>query len=573
MLSFVALCAVVLGTVALLVRPLGGYLTAVYSGERPARSRIIAPLERAVYRLCRIDTRHEMNWSGYASALIIFNAVGGAVLYALLRLQGHLPLDPVGVAGQDALTAFNTAVSFVTNTNWQSYAGEHGVTPLVQMAGLTWQNFASAATGMAVAAALARGFARKKTREIGNAWVDVTRGMLYVLLPISIVLALVFVSQGVVQSLAGPVSVTTLEGAAQSIPLGPVASQEAIKVLGTNGGGYFNANSAHPFENPTPLTNVIQIVAMLAIPAALTNMFGRMVGDARQGWALFAAMLLLFCASLSGIYLAERAGNPILEKAGAAQQADTAESSNMEGKEVRFGTGGSALYAASTTAVSCGAVVASHDSLTPIAGGLALLNIMLGEVVFGGAGVGLAGMVLFALLAVFIAGLMVGRTPEYLGKKIESREIQLTILALLAVSGTILIGAGAGAITPSALEALGNSGPHGLSEILYAFSSGAGNNGSAFAGLNAAAPFYRIGIGICMLIGRYLFIIPVLGIAGSFAQKRTAEESAGTFPTHGALFVGLLIGCVLIVGALTFFPALTLGPLLEHFLMHTGQVF
>lgn len=573
MLPFIALCATVLGVVALLVKPLGGYLRAVYSGERSSRSRVIAPIERAVYRFCRIDPDHEMDWLGYASALIVFNAVGGALLYVLLRLQGYLPVNSGGAAGQDALTAFNTTISFVTNTNWQSYSGESQASPLVQMMGLTWQNFASAATGMAVAAALARGFARKKTREIGNAWADVTRGVLYVLLPISIVLAVVFVSQGVIQSLGDPVIATTLEGTTQSIPQGPVASQEAIKILGTNGGGYFGANSAHPFENPTPLTSAIQVIAMLAIPAALTNMFGRYVGDTRQGWALFAAMLLLFCASLTGIYFAERAGNPILEEAGAAQHGYATDEGNMEGKEVRIGVGGSALYAASTTAVACGAVVASHDSLTPIAGGLAMLNIMLGEVVFGGAGVGLVGMILFALLAVFIAGLMVGRTPEYLGKKIESREIQLTILALLAVSGTVLVGAGAAAVTPSALAALGNAGPHGLSELLYAFASGAGNNGSAFGGLDAATPFFQLGIGVVMLIGRYLFIIPVLGIAGSFAQKRTAEASAGTFPTHGPLFVGLLLGCVLIVGALTFFPALSLGPVLEHLLMQAGQVF
>lgn len=574
MIRFAALSIAVLGVVTLLTRPFGGYLAAVYSGERSRRSRVIAPVERSIYRLCRIDPAHEMNWVGYVSALIILNAAGGAILYALVRLQAYLPLNPTGAANQNALVAFNTAVSFVTNTNWQAYAGESSASVLTQMVGLTWQNFLSAATGIAVAVALARGLSRQKTRELGNAWVDVTRSLLYVLLPLSVALALVFASQGVIQDLGSPTVVETLEGGTQTIPAGPVASQEAIKILGTNGGGYFNANSAHPFENPTPVTNALQVIAMLAIPAALTNMFGRFVGDQRQGWALFAAMLVLFCLSLTGIYLAERAGNPILEQAGAAQNSfATTDGGNMEGKEVRFGVGGSALYATSTTAVSCGAVVNSHDSLTPLAGGLAMLNIMLGEVVFGGVGVGLAGMFLFALLAIFIAGLMVGRTPEYLGKKIETREIQLTILAMLAISATILVGAGAGAVTPSALEALGNAGPHGLTELLYAFSSGAGNNGSAFGGIDAASPFFTVGIGLAMLIGRYLFIMPVLGIAGSFARKRTAEVSAGTFPTHGALFVGLLVGTVLIVGALTFFPALSLGPVLEHFLMQAGEVF
>ncbi|MRS12602.1 MAG: potassium-transporting ATPase subunit KdpA [Actinobacteria bacterium] len=573
MWSFLVLSVAVLGVVTLLTRPLGAYLTAVFSGERSARSRLIAPLERIVYRLCRITPDHEMDWAGYVSSLIVFNAVSGALLYGLIRLQGYLPLNQSGVAGQDALTAFNTVVSFVTNTNWQAYSGESGASTLSQMTGLTWQNFISAATGIAVMVALTRGMARSKTRHIGNAWVDITRAVLYVLLPISLALSLVFVAQGAIQNLGAGTVITTLESDTQTIPGGPVASQEAIKVLGTNGGGYFGANSAHPFENPTPLTNALQVIAMLAIPAGLTNMFGRFVGDHRQGWTLFAAMLILFCLSLTGMYVAERAGNPVLEQAGAAQHAYSGSASgNMEGKETRLGVGDSVLYATSTTAVSCGAVVAAHDSLTPLAGGLAMLNIMLGEVVFGGVGVGLAGMFLFALLAVFIAGLMVGRTPEYLGKKIGSREIQLTILAVLAVSGTVLIGAGTAALTPSALDALLGSGPHGLSEMLYAFASGAGNNGSAFGGLDAATPFYAAAIGIAMLLGRYLFIIPVLGIAGSFAQKKAAEESAGTFPTHGALFVTLLVGTVLIVGALTFFPALSLGPILEHFLMQAGTV-
>jgi len=573
MLSFIIQSALVVGAITVLARPLGVYLADTYEGRPTFASRVLGPVERFIYRLCRIDPSHEMEWGAYAVSFIAFNVVGIVVLYALARLQGFLPLNPAHVAGQSALLAFNTAVSFVTNTNWQAYSGETGASQLTQMVGLTWQNFVSAACGMSVAVALIRGITRSKSRFIGNVWADITRSLVYVLIPLSILAALFFVSQGVVQTLGADTTVTTLEGASQTIVRGPVASQEAIKMLGTNGGGYFNANSAHPFENPTPLTNIVQVILILLIPAALTQTFGKYAGNSRQGWAIFSAMLLLFTLSLAGMYAAEQSGTPLLARAGADQAASAVQSGgNMEGKEVRFGIGGSALFGTATTAASCGAVNSTHDSYTPLGGGLALLNILLGEVIFGGVGVGLAGMLIFALLAVFIAGLMVGRTPEYAGKKIESREIQLAILAILVVSGAILLGSGIASITPSALAARLNGGPHGLSELLYAFASAGGNNGSAFAGLNATGPFFTIGTSLVILAGRFFFIIPVLGIAGSLAQKQSVPASAGTFPTDRGLFVGLLVGTVLIVGALTFFPALALGPIVEHFLMLAGSV-
>jgi len=554
--------------------PLGLYMARVFGGERTWLSPLLAPVERLVYRAGGVNPDSEMPWTVYAISLLLFNFACFTILYLLLRFQGILPLNPTHAAGMSPSVAFNTAVSFVTNTNWQAYAGETGASHLIQMVGFTWQNFVSAATGIAVALAFMRGLTRRESRTVGNFWVDLTRSWLYVLLPICLVLAIVYVSQGAVQTLAGTVSATTVQGAAQTIHLGPVASQEAIKELGTNGGGFFNANSAHPFENPTPFTDFLQVLSVLAIPAGLTFTFGKWAGNLRQGVAIFAAMLLLFSASVSVIYASERAGNPNLGRAGADTVASATQAGgNAEGKEVRFGVEGSSLYAAVTTAASNGAVDASMSSLTPLAGGMAMLNIALGEVVFGGVGAGLYGMLVFAILAVFIAGLMVGRTPEYLGKKIGPREMKLAMFAVLALEAGILIGSAIGVSTPAGLAGRLTAGPHGLTEIMYAFTSGVGNNGSAFAGLNAASGFYATAIGIAMLVGRYLFIVPVLAIAGSMAAKKQVPPSAGTFPTDSPLFVGLLVGVVLIVGALTFFPAYALGPVLEHFLMHVGTLF
>lgn len=554
--------------------PLGLYMARVFAGERTWLTPVMAPVERVVYRLAGVDPSLGMRWTAYASSLLLFNFACFAILYLLLRLQGVLPLNPTAAAGMSPDLAFNTAVSFVTNTNWQAYAGETGASHLVQMAGFTWQNFISAATGMTVAIALIRGLTRKETREIGNFWADLTRSWLYVLLPIAVVIALVYVSQGAVQTLAGSVTAKTLEGVTQVIRVGPVASQEAIKLLGTNGGGFFNANSAHPFENPTPLTNLVQMLSIFAIPAALTFTFGKTAGNMKQGVVLFAAMSILFAGGLAVMYGFERAGNPNLTKAGADQVASATQSGgNTEGKEVRFGITDSALYGTVTSDTSDGAVNASMSSMTPLAGGVAMLNIALGEVVFGGVGSGLYGILIFAVLAVFIAGLMVGRTPEYLGKKIGPKEMKLAMFAVLALEAGILVFAAIGASSPAGLAGRLSAGPHGLSEILYAFTSGVGNNGSAFAGLNAASVFYTTTVGIAMLVGRYLFIVPVLAIAGSMAPKKQVPPSAGTFPTDSGLFVGLMVGVVLIVGALTFFPAYALGPVLEHFLMHAGTLF
>jgi K+-transporting ATPase ATPase A chain len=554
--------------------PLGLYMARVFVGERTWLTPVMAPVERVVYRLAGVDPSLEMRWTGYAASLLLFNFACFTILYLLLRLQGVLPLNPTAAVGMSPDLAFNTAVSFVTNTNWQAYAGETGASHLIQMAGFTWQNFISAASGITVAVALIRGLTRKEAREIGNFWADLTRSWLYILLPLSIVIALIYVSQGAVQTLAGAVTVTTLEGVKQVIRVGPVASQEAIKMLGTNGGGFFNANSAHPFENPTPFTNLLQMLSIFAIPAGLTFTFGRMAGNMKQGVVLFAAMAILFAGGVAVMYGSERAGNPNLTKAGADQVASATQTGgNTEGKEVRFGIADSALFGTVTTDASCGAVNASMSSMTPLAGGVAMLNIALGEVVFGGVGSGLYGMLIFAVLAVFIAGLMVGRTPEYLGKKIGPKEMKLAMFAVLALEAGILLFAAIGVSTPAGLAGRLTAGPHGLSEILYAFTSGIGNNGSAFAGLNAASVFYTTTVGIAMLVGRYLFIVPVLAIAGSMAPKKQVPPSAGTFPTDSGLFVGLMVGVVLIVGALTFFPAYALGPVLEHFLMHAGTLF
>jgi potassium-transporting ATPase potassium-binding subunit len=564
----------VIAVVIALVKPMGTYMYKVFTGERTFLSPVIAPLERLTYRLTGVDPEGDMTWVGYTGAVLAFSLVSFVFLYVLLRIQGWLPLNPGHAPGMEPMLAFNTAVSFMTNTNWQNYAGETGVSYLTQMLGLTWHNFVSAAAGIAIAIAFIRGLTRSACRGIGSFWVDLTRAVLYVLLPISFVIALALASQGVIQNFSAPTSVTTVEGATQTIAQGPVASQEAIKELGTNGGGFFNANSAHPFENPNPLTNLIEIVSILIIPAGLTYVVGKMAGDTKQGWVLLAAMVVLFSLGVATIYGFERAGNPNLTTAGATQVATAGSAGgNMEGKEVRFGIAGSALFVNSTTGTSCGAVNTSHDSLTPLAGGMAMLNIALGEVIFGGVGSGIYGMLIFAIIAVFIAGLMVGRTPEYLGKKIGPTDMKLAMLAVLALEAGILVISGVAAVLPAATASILNAGPHGLSEMLYAATSFVGNNGSAFGGLTGNTLFWNIAGGIGMLVGRFLFIVPVLGIAGSMSCKKVAPPSSGTFPTNGPLFVGLLIGVIVIVGALTFFPAYALGPVLENFLMHAGRLF
>jgi K+-transporting ATPase ATPase A chain len=549
--------AIFFGIIVLLTKPLGAYMARIFEGP-PRR------LEKMIYRVCGIDPLQEQNWMQYAGGLLIFSLVTLLFTYALQRLQQWFPFNPQGLGNVGPDSSFNTAVSFTTNTNWQSYTPESTMTYLTQMLGLATHNFLSAASGLAVALALIRGFTRQSVKTLGNFWVDMTRATVYVLLPISVVAALLLVSQGVIQNLNSYDKVTTLEHAAQVIPQGPVASQEAIKELGTNGGGFFNANSAHPYENPTPLSNLIEELLIFMIPAALTYTFGKMVKDTRQGWALFAAMSILFLAGLFITYPAEASGNPNLTKLGLS-----ATPGNMEGKEVRFGVPLSALWAVTTTDTSCGAVNAAHDSLTPLGGLVPLLNIQLGEVVFGGVGAGIYGMLIFAILSVFIAGLMVGRTPEYLGKKIEQKEVKMVMLSVLVLAVCILGFSAYASLNP---QGLGNNGPHGLSEMLYAYSSGAGNNGSAFAGLSANTPFYNTTLGIDMLCGRFLMIIPLLAAAGSLAQKKKIPVSTGTFPTHGPLFVVLLTGTIVIVGALTFFPALSLGPVVEHFLMVSGKL-
>ncbi|HHW13350.1 MAG TPA: potassium-transporting ATPase subunit KdpA [Firmicutes bacterium] len=551
----------------LLAPPLGAYLARVFKGERTFLDPVAKPVESLIYRLAGVKGDAEMDWKGYAGALLWFNALGMLFLYLLQRFQGFLPLNPQGFGAVPPDLAFNTAASFMTNTNWQAYSGEATLSYLTQMAGLTVQNFVSAATGLAVAVAFIRGLIRHTTRYIGNFWCDLARSVLWVLLPLSLLLALVLVSQGVIQNLSPYQTVHTLEGGTQTLAMGPVASQEAIKEVGTNGGGFFNVNSAHPFENPTPLTNLLEMLAILAIPAALPFAFGRMVGDRRQGYVIFAAMAVLFAAFVGVCYWSEARGNVHLAGLGVA------EPTAMEGKEVRFGIANSALFATVTTAASCGAVNAMHDSLTPLGGLVPLFQMMLGEVVFGGVGAGFYGMLVFVLLAVFIVGLMVGRTPEYLGKKIESRDVKMATLAVLIPAITILVGSAVAAATRAGLASLGNQGPHGLSEILYAFASGVGNNGSAFAGLSANTAFYNLSLGLAMLIGRFGVILPVLAIAGNLAQKKTVPTGPGTFQTVGGLFVALLIGTVLIVGALTFFPAVALGPIVEHLLLNAGKLF
>ncbi len=553
-----------------LARPLGGYMTAVFEG----RIGFLRPVERGIYALCGVNEREEQHWLTYGIGMLLTQVVGFLLLYALQRVQDYLPFNPQGQTGISPDSSFNTAVSFITNTNWQSYTPESTMSYLAQMAGLTVQNFFSAAVGIVLSVALIRGFARRSAQSIGNFWVDTTRCILYILLPIAIVGALVLVWQGVPQNLGAYTEATTLEGAKQVIAQGPVASQEIIKNLGTNGGGFFNANSAHPFENPTPLSNLIEMVAIFAIGVGLTNTFGRMVRDERQGWALLAVMGILFLAGAAICYSAESHGNPQI----AALGVDTAASplqagGNMEGKEVRFGIANSALWATVTTDTSCGAVNSMHDSYTPIGGAVPLVNMLLAEVIVGGVGSGLYGILLFAIVALFVAGLMVGRTPEYLGKKLEAKEVKMTMLALLCLPLSILVFTAIAVVVDPGLAGIANPGPHGFSEVLYAYTEGTGNNGSAFAGLSANTLFYNTTIGLAILIGRFFVIVPMLAIAGSLAAKNLSPPSAGTFPTHGGLFVGLMVGVILIVGGLTYFPAVALGPVVEQIAMNAGTLY
>ena len=558
----------------LIAKPLGTYMAHVFRGERTFMDRIVRPVERLTYRLCGIDETREMGVTAYAVSLLVFNLAVLLFIYVILRLQGHLPLNPAHIPDMSPTVAFNTAVSFTTNTNWQVYVPETSVSYLSQMLALARENFVSGAVGMAAGIAFIRGITRRSGHQLGNFWVDMTRSILYVLLPISIIGGLFLVSQGVVQNFNGPTHVVTVQGAVQTIAQGPFASQEIIKELGNNGGGSYNANSAHPYENPSPLTNMVEMLALLAIPVSLTYTFGRFAGNQRQGWAVFAAAMVILVMGVAVIYANEQKGNPILAKLGANQAlTSTQAGGNMEGKEVRFGIADSSLLANVTTDTSTGAVNAAHDSLTPLAGGTAMLNIALGEVVFGGVGVGIMGLLVNAILAVFIAGLMVGRTPEYLGKKIEGREMKLASLAVLYFCVTALGFAALAAVVPAGKDAALNSGPHGLSEILYATLSQTGNNGSAFAGLTVSGRFWSTIGGLCMMWGRYFFIVPCLALAGSLAGKKTVPPSPGTFPTTGGIFVVLLVGVILIVGALTYFPALALGPIVEHFLMYAGKLF
>jgi K+-transporting ATPase ATPase A chain len=580
--------------VLLLTKPLGAFMARVFQGQRTFLHPLLRPLERLIYGLGGVREDTEQRWTQYAASVIAFSVASFLFVYVLERLQGILPFNPMhfgakaAPAGATAVTpdlAFNTALSYLTNTNWQAYSGEMTFSYFVQMAALAVQNFVSAAVGISVAIALIRGFARQEANSIGNFWVDLTRSTVYVLLPIAFVAALFFCSQGAIQNFRPYTAVKTLEGATQTIPGGPVASQEAIKMLGTNGGGFFNANSSHPFENPTPLTDLLQVLLIFAVPAALTYTFGRMVGDTRQGWALFAAMAVMFLAGVFICYHYEQAGNPNLAKLG-VETAYTGKQAggNMEGKETRFGIPGSALFVTVTTDASCGAINSVHDSLTPIGGLIPLFNIETDEVIFGGVGSGLYGMLLYAIVGVFIAGLMVGRTPEYLGKKIQQKEVKMAMVAIIATAFVILVFTAVSTVAPfarngywnppgPAIANLSNSGPHGFSELLYAYSSTPENNGSAFAGLNVDTPWYNLTLGLAMALGRFAFIIPVLAIAGSLVAKRRVPSSSGTFPTHGALFVGLLVGTVIVIGALTFFPALSLGPLVEHYLLRQGKLF
>jgi K+-transporting ATPase ATPase A chain len=560
--------------VIFITRPLGGYMTRVFNGEYVFLTPVLRPLELLFYRLAGVDEKSDQHWLRYGVAMLFFSVAGFVLLYALLRFQAHLPFNPQGFGNVDPLLSFNTAISFVTNTNWQNYGGETTMSYFIQMAGLTVHNFVSAATGIALAVAFIRGFSRASANGVGNFWVDLTRTTLYVLLPVSIVVGLFFVWQGVPQTLGAYVDATTLEGAHQTIAVGPVAFQEVIKMFGTNGGGFFNANSAHPFENPNALTNLVQIILIFSIGAALTNVFGRMVGNERQGWALFGAMGILFLVGAIIAYHFEAAGNPNVTALGVDQAASVLQAGgNMEGKEVRFGIANSALFATVTTDASCGAVNSWHDSFTPLGGLVPLVNMELGEIIFGGVGSGLYGMLLFAIVGVFICGLMVGRTPEYVGKKIDGFDIKMTALAIIILPFSILGFAALATALPTGVSSIANQGPHGFSEILYAYSSATGNNGSAFGGLSGNTPFYNVTLGLAMLIGRFAMIVPMLAVAGSLARKKKVAASVGTFPTDGGLWVAILVSVILVVGGLTFFPALSLGPIVEHFSMINGTLY
>src|SRR5271163_3112133 len=552
--------------VVALVRPLGGYITRVFNGERTFLSPVLCPVEAALYWAAGVDPRREQHWVTYTVAMLFFHVGGFAILYALLRVQAVLPFNPADQTAVAPDLSLNTAVSFITNSNWQSYGGESTLSYLVQMLGLTHQNYLSAATGIVLGIALIRGFARHSVRTVGNFWVDVTRCTLYILLPLCVPYALFLIWQGIPQTLGAYVDATTLEGAKQTIAVGPVASQIAIKMLGTNGGGFFNANAAHPFENPTALSNFVQMISIFAIGAALTNVFGRMVGNQRQGWAILAVMGILFVGGVIACYAAEAHGNDALNALGLT-------GGNMEGKEVRFGIVGSALFAVITTAASCGAVNAMHDSFTALGGMIPLINIQLGEVIIGGVGAGMYGMLLFVIISIFVAGLMVGRTPEYVGKKIEAKEVKMAMLAILVLPLMYLGWTAVAMLVPSAVSAMANPGPHGFTEVLYAYTSQTGNNGSAFAGISANTLFYNVTGAIAMGVGRFWMIIPTMIIAGSLAAKKSVPASAGTFPTTGGLFIGLVVGVILIVGGLTFFPALALGPIVEQLAINAGTLF
>jgi potassium-transporting ATPase potassium-binding subunit len=549
-----------------LTKPLGWYMTRVFEGQWTFLSPVLRPIEVAIYWIGGVDEKREQHWVTYTLAMLFFHVGGFLILYALMRLQAVLPFNPAEQSAVAEDLSFNTAISFITNTNWQNYGGESTMSYLVQMLGLTHQNFLSAATGIALAVALIRGFSRASVRTIGNFWVDVTRTTLYVLLPICIVYSLFLVWQGMPQTLGAYVEATTLEGAKQTIAVGPVASQVAIKMLGTNGGGFFNANAAHPFENPTALSNFVQMLSIFAIGAALTNVFGRMVGNQRQGWAILAVMGVLFIAGVAVTYWAEANGTMTLEALGLS-------GGNMEGKEVRFGIAASSLFAVVTTAASCGAVNAMHDSFTALGGMIPLINMQLGEIIVGGVGAGLYGMLLFVVLAIFVAGLMVGRTPEYVGKKIEAREVKMAMLAILVLPLMYLGWTAVAVVAPSTVAAMNNAGPHGFTEVLYAFTSATGNNGSAFGGLSANTVFYNLTLASAMFVGRFFMIVPAMAMAGSLAAKKSIPLSAGTLPTTGGLFVGLVVGVILIIGGLTFFPALALGPIVEHLAMNANNLF
>jgi K+-transporting ATPase ATPase A chain len=561
-IQIILYCAIVVA----LVKPLGWYMTRVFNGERTFLSPILRPVEAGLYWIGGVDERREQHWLTYTVAMLLFHVGGFLIIYVLMRLQAHLPFNPAEQSAVAEDLSFNTAISFITNTNWQNYGGESTLSYLVQMLGLTHQNFLSAATGIALAVALIRGFSRSSMRTIGNFWVDVTRCTLYVLLPICVVFTLFLIWQGIPQTLGAYVDATTLEGAKQTIAVGPVASQIAIKMLGTNGGGFFNANAAHPFENPTALSNFAQMISIFALGAALTNVFGRMVGNQRQGWAVLGVMGVLFISGVVVTYWAEAGGTTALHALGLT-------GGNMEGKEIRFGIVASSLFAVITTAASCGAVNAMHDSFTALGGMIPLINIQLGEIIVGGVGSGLYGMLIFVIISIFVAGLMVGRTPEYVGKKIEAREVKMAMLAILVLPLMYLGWTAVAVVYPTAVASMANAGPHGFTEVLYAYTSQTGNNGSAFAGLTGNIPFYNITGGAAMFVGRFFMIVPAMAMAGSLAGKKSIPPSAGTLPTTGGLFVGLVVGVILIIGGLTFFPALALGPIVEHLAMTANTLF